>query len=79
MITRIPYGDEAADEIIDNAQLVTVFKRQLDAAIHVNQITRLLYEARAEWIGGAMAFDDLTPQQKAGFRKEVELLIKGSK
>lgn len=79
MTTRIPYGTEAADDFTDTAKLLSVFKRQLDISIMAYQITRLLYEARAEWIGGAMAFDDLTPQQKAGYRKEVELLIKGSK
>ncbi len=57
---------------------LNTFSRQLAASVHIDQLTRLLYSARCEWIGGqALDYEILTPSQKALYRSEVELLIKG--
>ena len=61
----------------EEQQLTTVFERQAKVSLLACELARLLYAARVTWIGDGMAWEDLTVGQRAGYKNEIEALIKG--
>ncbi len=66
--------DELTDRVND-ALLRSVLNRQLAISAAAIALAELLYNARALWVGSEMPWDDLTPQQKHGYVREMEALI----
>lgn len=68
----------ARREFDEDQALRSVFARQAQVSLLACQMARLLYEARCIWIGGqCLGWDELTLCQRARYRNEAELLVKG--
>lgn len=66
--------------VSEDQELVTIFARQAKVSLMACELARLLYEARMAWIGGhGLAWSELSLGQRAGYRNEIERLIKRAK
>lgn len=73
----IQFPPTHAAEEHDLAQL---FQKQAKVSLMACELARLLYEARMAWIGGhGLAWSELSLGQRAGYRNEIERLIKRAK